>query len=566
MSLCSELENMIISTNYFNFIKDTFEDYIKYITNYRIITNEYIKKICQIQEKYGSRISGKNKDKENPKYKRVYTDHIYTITSPIVKIIDKQIEDYKFVMDGIESQIENYNTLIKEKEILLDKFQLMFDEAKKDLLKKYSDVYKLKDSFMDNMGKTEDTVNKYLKKNSSISKDQMINAISATKKLEKDYLNIISSTKFYEETFDTLYISSIENIKKLSSETSNQMMDIVINIIILLKNNNKLQTSEIDLYLPGLTNLNEIVTIEKIIESSYKDNNKLEHVKPEKYNLKIFNQKNKNGDILNSNPILKLEDGFEEMAVIKDENIFSTFKIMKENFELVEDNKMNVETEEEKMKVQQLTDKILSIENPKSNKSISLHIEEDVDKLNSLLDVHHNRVVFLQKLTEFRNKGKFEITQKTFDILSRLLNTIINTIERDKDFHSVKNVIILSQTYYVKSDDKNGKKYLQKIIQDNKIFKSKKFWDELLDYVINKEILATIRFEHTNGNEIKENRKEYEDKMSNIAFSQILPYTDNMIEFGMDKKTIQEVIFPKMTIFKMNDELINSIKSIIGDK
>ena len=566
MSLCSELENMIISTNYFNFIKDTFEDYIKYITNYRIITNEYIKKICQIQEKYGSRISGKNKDKENPKYKRVYTDHIYTITSPIVKIIDKQIEDYKFVMDGIESQIENYNTLIKEKEILLDKFQLMFDEAKKDLLKKYNDVDKLKDSFMDNMGKTEDTISKYLKKNSSISKDQMINTISATKKLEKDYLNIISSTKFYEETFDALYISSIENIKKLSSETSNQMMDIVINIIILLKNNNKLQTSEIDLYLPGLTNLNEIVTIEKIIESSYKDNNKLEHVKPEKYNLKIFNQKNKNGDILNSNPILKLEDGFEEMAVIKDENIFSTFKIMKENFELVEDNKMNVETEEEKMKVQQLTDKILSIENPKSNKSISLHIEEDVDKLNSLLDVHHNRVVFLQKLTEFRNKGKFEITQKTFDILSRLLNTIINTIERDKDFHSVKNVIILSQTYYVKSDDKNGKKYLQKIIQDNKIFKSKKFWDELLDYVINKEILATIRFEHTNGNEIKENRKEYEDKMSNIAFSQILPYTDNMIEFGMDKKTIQEVIFPKMTIFKMNDELINSIKSIIGDK
>ena len=566
MSLCSELENMIISTNYFNFIKDTFEDYIKYISNYRIITNEYIKKICQIQEKYGSRISGKNKDKENPKYKNIYTDHIYTITSPIIKIIDKQIEDYKFVMDGIESQIENYNTLIKEKEILFDKFQLMFDEAKKDLLKKYNDVDKLKDSFMDNMGKTEDTISKYLKKNSSISKDQMINTISATKKLEKDYLNIISSTKFYEETFDALYISSIENIKKLSSETSNQMMDIVINIIILLKNNNKLQTSEIDLYLPGLTNLNEIVTIEKIIESSYKDNNKLEHVKPEKYNLKIFNQKNKNGDILNSNPILKLEDGFEEMAVIKDENIFSTFKIMKENFELVEDNKMNVETEEEKMKVQQLTDKILSIENPKSNKSISLHIEEDVDKLNSLLDVHHNRVVFLQKLTEFRNKGKFEITQKTFDILSRLLNTIINTIERDKDFHSVKNVIILSQTYYVKSDDKNGKKYLQKIIQDNKIFKSKKFWDELLDYVINKEILATIRFEHTNGNEIKENRKEYEDKMSNIAFSQILPYTDNMIEFGMDKKTIQEVIFPKMTIFKMNDELINSIKSIIGDK
>ena len=184
MSLCSELENMTISINYFNFIKDIFEDYMKYITNYRIITNDYIKKICQIQEKYGSRLSGKNKDKENQKYKNINTKHIYAITSPIIKILDKQIEDFKLVMDGIESQIENYNIFIKEKKILFDKFQLMFDEAKNDLIKKYTYVDKLKDSFMDNMGKTEDILDKYLKKNSSISKEQMRNTLSNTKKLE----------------------------------------------------------------------------------------------------------------------------------------------------------------------------------------------------------------------------------------------------------------------------------------------------------------------------------------------------------------------------------------------
>ena len=50
------------------------------------------------------------------------------------------------------------------------------------------------------------------------------------------------------------------------------------------------------------------------------------------------------------------------------------------------------------------------------------------------------------------------------------------------------------------------------------------------------------------------------------AFSQILPYTDNMIEFGLDKKIIREVVFPKMTIYKMSDELINSIKAVIGNE
>ena len=92
-----------------------------------------------------------------------------------------------------------------------------------------------------------------------------------------------------------------------------------------------------------------------------------------------------------------------------------------------------------------------------------------------MLDIHHNRVVFLQKLSEYRNKGKFELTQKTFDIFSKLFNTIIKTIERDNDFHSVKNAIILSQTYYLKTDEESGKKYLQKIFQNNEIFKSKKF-------------------------------------------------------------------------------------------
>ena len=566
MSLCSELENMTISVNYFNFIKDTFEDYIKYISNYKIITNDYIKKICQFQEKYGPRLTGKDKEKENPKYKNINTKHIYSITSPVIKVIDKQVENLKLVMEGIESQINNFYALIKEKEILLNKFTSMFDEATKDLLKKYRDIDKLKDSFMENMANTEDTVSKYLKKNSTVTVDQMKSIISSTKKLEKDYKSSISSTKFYEETFDALYVSSIENIKKLTSEISNQMKDIVIDFIVLLKNNNKMQSSEIDLYLPVLTELNEVEKIEEIIESSYKNNNKLQHAKPEKYKLKIFQTNDNRGDSLSTNNIVSLEDGFEEMNVIKDENILSTFKTMKQNFELVEDNNMDLSIEEEKMKVQQLTDKVLSLENKKSNKNNNPPTKEDVDKLNSLLDIHHNRVVFLQKLSEYRNKGKFEIKQQTFDILSRLFNTIINIIERDNDFHSVKNAIILSQTYYIKTDDKDGKRYLQKDIQDNKIFKSKKFWEEFLDYNINKEIATCLRFDYTSGNVMKENKKESDDKISNIAFSQILPYTDNMIEFGLDKKIIREVVFPKMTIYKMSDELINSIKAIIGNE
>ena len=567
MSLCSELENMNISINYYSFIKEVFEDYIKYITNYKNITNEYLKKLIQNHEKYGPRLMGKEKDLS--KYKGIKTTHIYSITSPIPKIINKQIENLKFFITGIDSQIESYNLIIKEKDILSTKFQQMFDEAKKDLLKKYRDIDKLRDNFISTMSNTEDTINKYItRKDNPLSFNEMKNTISASKKIEKEYKNFINSTECYEETFDALYISSIENIKKLSSETSNQMKDIIIDFIILLKNYNKMLSSEIDIYLPGLNEMNEIKIMEDIIEKSFKKNNKLVHVTPDKYNLKIFSKNDDTEDILYSHPILNIEDGFKEMTIIKDMNILSIFKIMKENFDLIEDHNMDIKIEEEKLNCLKLTDKILELENPKKDKNRNNigPTNQEINELNNLLDIHHNRVVFLQKLSEYRNKGKFEINEKTFDILSKLFTTIINTIERDNDFHSVKNAIILSQTYYIKTDNNNGKKYLQKIIQDNNIFKSKKFWVEFLEYSINKEIVTSVNNDVKTGNILRENRKEAEDKMSNIAFSQILPYADNMIEFGMNKEIIMEVVFPKMIQYKMSNELIESIKSIVNSK
>ena len=567
MSLCSELENMNISINYYSFIKEVFEDYIKYITNYKNITNEYLKKLIQNHEKYGPRLMGKEKDLS--KYKGIKTTHIYSITSPIPKIINKQIENLKFFITGIDSQIESYNLIIKEKDILSTKFQQMFDEAKKDLLKKYRDIDKLRDNFISTMSNTEDTINKYItRKDNPLSFNEMKNTISASKKIEKEYKNLINSTECYEETFDALYISSIENIKKLSSETSNQMKDIIIDFIILLKNYNKMLSSEIDIYLPGLNEMNEIKIMEDIIEKSFKKNNKLVHVTPDKYNLKIFSKNDDTEDVLYSHPILNIEDGFKEMTIIKDMNILSIFKIMKENFDLIEDHNMDIKIEEEKLNCLKLTDKILELENPKKDKNRNNigPTNQEINELNNLLDIHHNRVVFLQKLSEYRNKGKFEINEKTFDILSKLFTTIINTIERDNDFHSVKNAIILSQTYYIKTDNNNGKKYLQKIIQDNNIFKSKKFWVEFLEYSINKEIVTSVNNDVKTGNILKENRKEAEDKMSNIAFSQILPYADNMIEFGMNKEIIMEVVFPKMIQYKMSNELIESIKSIVNSK
>ena len=557
--LCSEIQNITISTNYFNFIKEIFDDYIKYISNYRTITSEYIKKLTLFQEKSSLKLLGK--EIYNNQYENISKSHIYKITSVVPKIIDKQIENMNLLMTGIESQVNNYDSIMKEKDILLQKFEMMFEEARKDLLKKYREIDNLKDQFMNNMSSTEDLVNNYLNKKDSTTSEQIKNSIKTSKKIEKDYKNEIKSAKYYEENFQSIYQSSIINIKKMACETSTKMKDTITDFLILLKNSFKMQSSEIDLYLPELSELKEENTFEKIIDNSFSTNKKLVYVKPLKYKLKIFQNQN-NNDILNTNTILNLEDGFDEMPTIKDEIILYIFKTMKENFELIYDNNMDLKIEEEKMRCLNLTEKILTLEENKE-KNNNQPTKKDIDELNSLLDIHSNRVVFLQKLSEYRTKGKFELKAQTFEIFSNLFNTLINTIERDNDFHSIKNAIIISQTYYTKNDD-NSKKYLQKTIQNNNIFKSKKFWEEFLEYSISREIVTSVNNDVKNGTFT--NNKESDDKKMNIAFAQILPYADNMIEFGLDKETIQEIIFPIISKYKIDKESIEMIKEIINKK
>ena len=231
--------------------------------------------------------------------------------------------------------------------------------------------------------------------------------------------------------------------------------------------------------------------------------------------------------------------------------------------------------EEEKMKCLNLTERILALEEEKENNiNNTSNVEnnninnkltqKDIEELNHLLDEHRNRVVFLQKLSEYRIKGKFELKTQTYEILGNLLNTVIDKIERDKDFHSVKNAIILSQTYYIKNKD--TKIYLQKLIQNNKLFKSTKFWEDIIEYSITKEIVDSLNNDEKNEILLGINSKENEDKKSNIAFSQILHYADNMIEFGLDKETIKEIIFPIIKTYKIRPESIETIKSVVNRK
>ena len=589
--LPTEFENMNISRDYFSFIKDVYNDYIKYIKQYKLISGEYMKKLNLLQEKYSPQLNELNKNHKK-KYKNLKTKFILSLTSTIPKIISQLIENVQYITDGIESSIKILETTLNEKTNLALKYQESYDESKAILLKNYKAIDKLKISYMNSMSSCEDLIYKYFcsknnqkgknkkskkdkkekkekkdKKDkndlpSNITEEQMNNSIAISKKLETQYKNSFESTGILEKSFNEIANEYNEKMYQFSWELLIKLKDIIIDFIVLLKNSFKLPLSEIDLILPEICDIDNNTLKEKIVDESLLLNNKLINAKPIKYKLKCANQPMTiEGKYNPNNHIVFAEDGFKDLFFIDDLPTFLTLKKFFENFELIDNEEIDLKLEEEKMKGKDLTSKMLSFrENNKGNSNILLS-EEEIEELNNLLDKHYNRVLFLQSLSTFRAKGTYELPNDIFELIYKFFLTIIDTIERDKDFHCAKNIIILSQTYYYL---KNGIKiYLQEKIKDNELFRKDDFWKECLEYTIEKEIVNSIKTDSENGTLIKENQKESDDFYSNIVFAQLVPLSDNMIEFGLDRKKIKEIIKPIIKHYNMNDQSIDVIDDII---
>lgn len=588
--LCSEVHNMNISREYFSFIKDIYNDYIKYIKQYKSISSEYLKKMQQLQEKYSFQLIDLNKNKK--KYSNINTKFIFSITSTVPRILAQLIQNMDLFINKVDTNIKTLETTIKEKTNNAIKYQEMYEESRANLLKNYRNIDKYKDLFMNSMSNSEDIIFKYynnklnvneeknkkekkdkekiekkiakIKNNFdlNLNKEQMNNSISNSKKLENQYKNAFESTEKLEKNFNKLTEEMTENMKKLSCELTIKLKDIILDFVVLLKNSYKMPLSEIDIVLPKLSSFENNSKYEKIINESYILNKKLTCAKPKKYKLKCFCIPPTIDEIYNpNNHIVRTEDGTEELSFIDDKPTFLTIKEMNENFDLIDIEEMDLKIEEEKIKVRELTLKLLSFyQKPISDNNILLS-EDEIKELDNLLDKHPNRVLFLQALGTFRSKGIYSFPIDLYDLMYKFFTTIINTIRRDKDFHSGKNIIILSQTYYFLENGK--KKYLQEKIKNSGLFQSSNFWKEYLEYSIDKEIIRSIKHDTQNGTLIKDSQKESDELYGNIVFSQLVPISDNMIDFGLDRKTIKEIIKPIIKHYNMNEQSINVIDDII---
>jgi len=486
---------------------------------------------------------------------------------------------------------------------------------------------KQKKNFIESMTKSEEIINKFYSDKKFIddsdrglgkrinmndynmTKDKlkseyndMNNSIKVSKSLEKIYTNLINdSTKIHGVFVQNYTKNFYSTIKTFNIDISNKIKNLLLSFYLSFKNSYRQPMVNTDININSLNSIDEGKETENIMNTLYKNNNPLQNISPVNYNLKAIQilkenkffenndvninsteeeLKNDDGSFEQNKYVSVLDDGFSQLQYISNSSLFLTLKKIFDNFNLIDKNDIKFDIEEIKFKTQEYILKIESNMNSypyakdgiQDKNDIVIYYKrneltnEELADLEKLLSHHESRIILLQKLSDYRAKGKYYLDQRDFDLLLKYFNIITNHIKAEADYHCAEMIIIISQTYHLeilnKAKGTSRKKYIQDDLKKNEIFRDKNFWEEFLCYAINKEIMKTQR----RDKKIMENKSSTDSKLSNVVFSQLLTIIDNMIEFGFSPEKTREIIEPKINYYKLNDALKLTVNEVLNSK
>lgn len=173
-------------------------------------------------------------------------------------------------------------------------------------------------------------------------------------------------------------------------------------------------------------------------------------------------------------------------------------------------------------------------------------------KIIGYLNDRELRLFFLMYLNYQRSKGQFELKNKTlFKMMGIIMQQIIKIFNKEKDFPSMRIMLILSQTYYT-LNTKKQKVYLIRYFDNHSLFKEKEFWRFYFNANIKMEIENFDKQQFQN--EFQKTRMK-----NNMIYSKIMAGCHNMMEFGNTKEFIKEMakeFAEKFELEKDNKDMI----------
>ena len=155
-----------------------------------------------------------------------------------------------------------------------------------------------------------------------------------------------------------------------------------------------------------------------------------------------------------------------------------------------------------------------------------------------------NAEILIKKLSYLRSKGYFNIQSKAYDVILSLFFIIIN--QESKNYYLMKNILILSQTFYKIEDNK--KVYLQEGMRENKVFKDPEIWHRVINYSMNCSC-SSMDLSQTKEDKIAKINKE--------AKVIVVAYLCDIKQYTNDENVFNQVKNYYVKVYKMDEESVN---------
>ena len=440
------------------------------------------------------------------------------ITEPIIKSLSEHAQKEK----------DTYNTYAKTRSIYnnlknsLDKIHKEFEQRAKESENLVYNSKKAKlhktaneEQLMKMEGKATEALT-----NTALCEDKYMNTLTEANKARENEIILQKKTHAFYEACDSYYYNQIKSVIGYFI-TSLKQMHTTINIEIsdLTDKFNRL----------NLTNdINEFIEENKTTDKPDINIEFIPYIPcPELTNKTKINTKDQSS--------FDFDISYE---------VVNTFKKYLKNIR----SDLNLDEEKKKNKMRLLIDHLLRIE----NNSFSSFDNKDLEELLNQLADPSMKSFFLLYLTKAKSKGLIE-SEKLFHDLKEIIFYILKLSEESQDYESAQNCIILCQRLYMVNKIRKTKKYLIDYIVDYNWLNTMEFWEGIIEYMIQKEI---VKNEEINKNK---DEKEQQSNAKNIVFSQVFSYSNNMIEFNLNKEDIIAMVEKFCREFEIDQKLVDSI-------
>ena len=508
---------------------------------------------------------------------------IYKITNIIFKQFKIQINDLKIFIKEIDSSKETFKKFIDKIITEIKKLKLDYLDIKQNFLKDISNYEKANNELLECYSGVEKTIiqiciiknnedalmkNKNNKNRTSASdlESKMNSKIIDIKKKEMDFMKIDSNKKQYFMQFNDKSKVCLEKIRnntlliiKNLKQNVEKFLSIYSNCFISNENDlpqkiKSVQEISNELDYENITKQNLKEINDDVITSSY------EKYKSKYYNIKILDNKNYVNEIYQK--LIKIGYDFEKgkYELTKNDEHYMMKKMY--NYSLVNKENYDFDKESKKLSIYHWFEIMFNFNNKNNEKNQKMKKISDETLYKYIDEDRDCRKHFLVILGNKRAKSIVNLPKNLFDTIIKIFKLISDKILNEYDFESVRNIIILSQTYYIKKND--DKIYIFDQIKNHPLYQKEEFWNNFIKGEISEALKKKELNDKIIGKQLSEDEKI--KKNNELVFVQLTTINEIMNNFGIDKEKITNLITPFFDIYKINENNKNTILNIINSK